>query len=116
MPTETQMDITKRIATTRTRAIHKNRKYIQTFQGRHGEVLHKLEKIFVATADQVPSTPTHTTQSSSPPTGQTQICLSQQTHRRVTRANTPGIIPVDPTPPENIPLTQPSEGVNIPAS
>ena len=42
--------------------------------------------------------------------------LTPHTHQQITRANKPGIIPAETTPPENIPLTQPAESVTIPTS
>ena len=42
--------------------------------------------------------------------------LSPRTHQHVTRVNTPGIIPTEPTHPLDQTLTQPSEGVIIPVS
>ena len=47
-------------ATTLTCEIQKIRKENQTSQGRHGEALQKLAKVFSDIVDQVPSTPTHT--------------------------------------------------------
>ena len=81
-----------------TLTIQKIRRENQTSQGRHGEALQKSAKIFCDTADQVPSTPTHITQTSSAPTASTQIHLSPLTHKHTRRANTPGIITLEKTP------------------
>ena len=100
------MDTTKRISTTLTSAIKKVRKDNQTFQGRHGEALQKLAKIFGDTVDQVPSTQKHTTHTSSTPTAPTQISLAPRTHQLVTIPNTPGIILVGKKTTENTLWTQ----------
>ena len=110
------MDTTKRIATTLTHAIQKIRKYNQAFQGSPGEAIQKLAKIFGTTADKVTPTQTNTTQTPSTPTASTQMRSASRTHQHVIRESTTGIIPVEPTPPADIPLTQPSEGVTIPTS
>ena len=77
------MDTTKILSVTLTREIQKIRKENQTFQGHHGEDVQKLAKIFGATADQVASTPTNTTKTSSTPTAPTEICLAPHTNQRV---------------------------------
>ena len=91
VPTEIPMDTTSQIASTLTRPIQRIIKWNQTFQGRHGEALQKLEQFFGNNVENITPTPTTKNQNSSTSIAPNQICIAPHTYQRVTRANTPGI-------------------------
>ena len=79
--------------------------------GRHTQALHTLAKIFRGETEHLPKAAPHSPQTSTNPTKQEEIRHTPRVHQRVTRNNTPGIIP---TPPAPMPLT--SEGGQVPTT
>ena len=87
------MDEARRVAQHLIRAIQRLRQENEQFPGRHVNALEKLSRIFQEQTGHVenlhlPSTPTSVN-----PTGPREIRQAPRTHQRVTRSNTPGLLP-----------------------
>ena len=67
--------------------------------GRHGQALENLAKIFENATENLETQHQNSTQTSSTPTTQANIWATPRVHARVTRNNTPGIIPTQPPTP-----------------
>ena len=92
-PKTTPMDDAAKISATLVKAVRCLRQKNTQFPGRHDTALQKLAEIFQHT-----TTKTHTQepkqQSSINPTATAAIRAAPRTHAKVTRANTPGILPI----------------------
>ena len=87
------MDRAVRIAVSLTSAIQIILKEPNINTGRHGQALEKLAKIFETATDKLETRHEHRVKTSSTPTTKSNIRTAPRVHSRVTRNNTPGIIP-----------------------
>ena len=99
------MDDAAKIAATLVQAIRRLRQKNTQSPGRHDTALQKLAENFQHTTTKTPTQEPTTQQSSANPTTTAAIRAAPRTHAKVTRANTPGILPIS-----QILLTPTSEG------
>ena len=108
------MEDAANISATIVQAIRRLRHKNTQFPGRHDTALQQLAEIFQHTTTKT-QTHEHKQQSSTNPTETAAISAAPRTHAKVTRANTPGILPISqrlPTPTSEGNHLTFSEGVN----
>ena len=93
IPRETPMDRAVKISGTLTTSIQNILKEPTINTVWHGQALEQLAKIFDNTTDNLETQLQHKAQKSSMPTTRANIWATPRVHARVTRNNTPGIIP-----------------------
>ena len=114
-PNTTPMDDAAKIAATLLQAIRHLRQKNTKFHGRHDTALQQLAQFFQHTTTKTPTQEPTTQQSSTNPTSTADIRAAPRMHAKVTRTNTPGILPVLqrlPTPTSEGDRLEFSEGVN----
>ena len=87
------MDRAVRIAGYLTNAIKRMLKDPNRDAGRHGKALEQLTNIFEKTTEKIEKRHENRTQTSSTPTTKEKVRTTPRVHSRLTRNNTPGIIP-----------------------
>ena len=105
------MDAATRVAKDLLEAVKKLQGLEARNPGRHTKALNALAKIFSGETENLPEEAAPSPQTSTNPTEREDIRQTPRVHQRVTRRNTPGIIPTRPTPAPPI-----SEGGRIPTS
>ena len=108
------MDDAATIAATLVQAIRRLRQKNTQFPGRHDAALQQLADIFQHTTTKTPTQEPSAQQCSTNPTSTADIRAAPRTHAKVTRANTPGILPISqrlPTPTSEGDRMAISEGV-----
>ena len=105
------MDAATRVAEDLLEAVRKLQGLEARNPGHHTKTLNTLAIIFSGKTKNLPGEAAHTPQTSTNPTEPENIRHTPRVHQRVTRNNTPGIIPTRPTPAPPI-----SEGGRIPTS
>ena len=94
--TETPMDRAVKIAGSLTTAIQNILKEPTKNTGRHGQAVENLAKIFENATETLETQQQNSAQTLSTPTTQANIRVTPRVHSRMTRKNTPGIIPTQP--------------------
>ena len=97
IPRETLMDRAANISGSLTTAIQNILKEPTLNTGRHGQALEKLARIFDNATENLETQQQNIAQTSSTPTTCANIRATPRVHARVTRNNTPGIIPTQTT-------------------
>ena len=113
-PQTTPMDDAAKIAATLVQAIHRLLQKNTQFPGRHDAALQQLAETFQHAATKTPTQEPTTQQSSTNPTSTADIRAAPRMHAKVTRANTPCILPISqrlPTPTSECDRLAFSEGV-----
>ena len=98
-PKITLMDGAAKISATLVQAIRRLRQKNTQFPGRHDMALQQLAKMFQHTTKKTQTQDPTPQQSSTNPTATAAIRAAPRTHVKVTRADTPGILPISQRPP-----------------
>ena len=93
-PKSTPMDDSAKISATLVQAIRRLRQKNTQFPGRHEAALQQLADIFQHATTKTPTQAPSAQQSSTNPTSTANIRAAPRTHAKVTRAKTPGILPI----------------------
>ena len=99
-PQETPMDRAVRIAGTLINTIKRMLKEPGIDAGRHGKALEQLTNIFETATEKLEKSHENRTQTLSTPTTREKIRTTPRVHSRLTRNNTPGMIPHRKTAPK----------------